>query len=1365
MNPFPGLRPFRAEEEYLFFGREKQVDAMVDKLAETHFLAVVGTSGSGKSSLVNCGLRPALHLGLIAGAGTAWRIAQFRPGSSPIRAMAEALAMEGVLYRSAPPGRFSLAEVIETSLRMSKMGLVDAFEQARLEPGVNLLVVADQFEELFRYHKVGGSHGQTDFGLGEEATAFVNLLLEVREHSSARLYVVLTMRSDFLGDCAQFSGLPEAINTGQYLVPRMSRDERRLAIEGPVGVGGAQIAPVLLTRLVNDVGDNPDQLSILQHALNRTWASWEKEGAGPGPIELRHYEAVGTMANALDQHAEEAFGQLVGGDQQRICEKIFKALTDMGTDSRGIRRPTRLSALCGISGATEAAVTHVIDVFRDPSRSFLMPPAAEPLRAETVIDISHESLMRVWERLKGWTEEEARSASNFRRLAETAELRSAGKANLLRDPELQLALDWQAHERPNEAWAAQYRPDLGPAMQFLRESAAARGAELAAERRKRLRWRWTIGGIMVAMLATGGWLYRLERMATENAVEARRNADRAERSEAKAKQSEAGERESARIALVAQGEAEKKQAEANRSADAARRSAIAAEKEKKKAKDAEDLANTARDQSRSKELAALAEATMNEDPELAVLLALEGLQRADTSQARTQLLAAAQYAWPSAVLDAKALGGKPDAVSLSPDGSQLAVLAGEESPARRGDRTITLWDVSSRSPSIVWRKEVNASSSLAFSPDQKLLAVVSTASIHLRDAKTGDIVRSVRPEGDVGAIAFSPEGRWLAWAQKDGIRLLDYRNELAEVVRAMAKDVALDVVSFAVVADGNRIIAVTDSPLMAHRLDRQPDGNWAHTELPSLACMTPQSVSPGAQYVSATWKAQACAARTTDRTAFSPRSGTAEATSDIVWSAAGHAFAEILLSRDIIVGGSDRFETQSGSRIKGTNSDENEGDKARSISMSEGATRVALIDRRQLVRVYSIADHKPFLSRFDAGSVAVAPDGSWIAAAKRRLPGEKGATIDVIPIEHAFAPDYRSRIRRRIEVPALPEQMYAAQGSVVAVLATEPVTTVAFDAVTGTPRFDPEKGKAQVLGAARELLLFNNQPRRVVKARDGSRLAPWEQLSAADKPPVFLVSPGKEALAVMRLQAASTAQATAIVYSVRGDSLVPSGQVIGLPAALLSSPSRLHLAADARSITEDRRASGGQVEKFVWRVTSGGEPASARPARAVEATVASLSPSGRFEMQVDSEAGADGSAFKVLRRSDSFILKRFRGEDLRHRFSSDDRWLAVWSEEGIQVVDLARGDIALDLNLGNVENVDFEARNTILNVQVSDGTTLVPLDRDLVERFARWLVPRGLTPQERCRYELGRQEECRKGVVAGRAQAPSRYGPATKAPH
>ena len=471
-NPFPGLRPFQEDEEHLFFGRENQVAAMVDKLGSTRFLAVVGTSGSGKSSLVNCGLRPALHGGLMARAGTAWRMAQFRPGSEPMRAMARALAKDGVLFRDYQAGGLTLAQIVDTTLRMSKLGLIDIYEQANLGEDINLLVVVDQFEELFRYRQLGAGQQENVYGVSEAAAAFVNLLLEVKAQTTYPIYVVLTMRSDFLGDCTQFPGLAEAINAGQYLVPRLTRDERREAISGPVGVGGAEISPVLLTRLVNDVGDNPDQLSILQHALNRTWARWQNEGGGKGPLDLTHYEAIGTMAHALDQHAERAYAELGTTRQQQICEKLFKALTDKATDPRGVRRPTSMGILCALADATAAEVTVVIDVFRKPSRSFLMPPAGEALETETVIDISHESLMRVWQRLITWADEEAQSAQMYRRLADAAARHAVGKASLWRDPDLTYARQWQEREAPNATWALRYGTDeeFVLVMKFLRAS-------------------------------------------------------------------------------------------------------------------------------------------------------------------------------------------------------------------------------------------------------------------------------------------------------------------------------------------------------------------------------------------------------------------------------------------------------------------------------------------------------------------------------------------------------------------------------------------------------------------------------------------------------------------------------------------------------------------------------------------------------------------------------------------------------------------------------------------------------------------------------------------------------------------------------
>jgi len=541
-NPFPGLRPFREDEEYLFFGRDAQVDTMVDRLGATRFLAVVGTSGSGKSSLVNCGLIPALHRGLMASAGSGWRVATLRPGNRPIHALAEALARPDVLRQPDPEDAgFTPVELVEATLRMSKLGLLEAYQEAPPdESRRNLLVVADQFEELFRYRTLATSSTPAAPGsASEEAVAFVNLLQEVAGQRELPVYVVITMRSDFLGECAQFFGLPEAINRGQYLVPRMTRDERRAAIAGPLNVCGADIHPALLTRLVNDVGDNPDQLSLLQHALNRTWARWREEG-GTGLLEPRHYDAVGTMAGALNQHAEEAYAALTESHQRTLCEALFKAITDKGTDARGTRRPTRLDTLCEITGATAEELAAVMAVFRDPARAFLMPPHGTPLHPDTPVDISHESLMRVWERLRAWSDDEAQSAQTYRRLAETAELHAAGRAGLLGQPDLQVALDWRHRRQPNVAWAERYRPGFVAAIAFLEASAkafdegqraeAARQAEAARlrqqEARSRLNARWLVllALTMAGSLSAMSYLYILK---TEESEAAQRERDKA----------------------------------------------------------------------------------------------------------------------------------------------------------------------------------------------------------------------------------------------------------------------------------------------------------------------------------------------------------------------------------------------------------------------------------------------------------------------------------------------------------------------------------------------------------------------------------------------------------------------------------------------------------------------------------------------------------------------------------------------------------------------------------------------------------------------------------------------------------------------
>jgi len=186
-NPYPGLRPFEADEAEYFFGRERQVDELLLRLRDHRFVAVLGLSGSGKSSLVRAGLIPALKAGHLTSSGSRWRVALFRPGSQPLESLAASL--DEAL--GAEPERLS-------NLRTSTNALLLNTRQGR-EPDESLLVVADQFEEVFRVTNV------------RDAEHFVDLLLAAEQEISPffRVYVVLTMRTDRLGECARFEGLTD----------------------------------------------------------------------------------------------------------------------------------------------------------------------------------------------------------------------------------------------------------------------------------------------------------------------------------------------------------------------------------------------------------------------------------------------------------------------------------------------------------------------------------------------------------------------------------------------------------------------------------------------------------------------------------------------------------------------------------------------------------------------------------------------------------------------------------------------------------------------------------------------------------------------------------------------------------------------------------------------------------------------------------------------------------------------------------------------------------------------------------------------------------------------------------------------------
>jgi hypothetical protein len=441
--PYPGLRSFEQSESPIFFGRDVQRNELLNRLAHNRFVAVLGTSGSGKSSLVRAGLLPALYRGYLVGTSSRWRIATLRPGSAPLSALAEALAAPGVFAAD--------RDAIRAQLDTASDGLVNAVHDAGLESGENLLVVVDQFEELFRFSAENRSGRD-----GAEAARFVALLLRAAEAFGQSIYVVLTMRSDFLGECARFPGFAEALNEGQYLVPRLTLEQRHQALERPLQLVDAAIAPRLVERLLADTADDRDQLPVLQHAIMRTYERWRSDGAPP-PIDLQHYESVTRTGSALDQHAQQIYDGLPDAVKPWAA-KVFRALTTQ-IDGKAVRRPGCLRWIYKVVGAATAgdreAVCMSIREFARPENSFLI--CSRGLSTRSVIDISHESLIRKWKLLQEWAQAEAESAGWFRHVAGAVE-RGAG---LMRDPELARVEKIRQDDGWNAVWAAQYYSKRG----------------------------------------------------------------------------------------------------------------------------------------------------------------------------------------------------------------------------------------------------------------------------------------------------------------------------------------------------------------------------------------------------------------------------------------------------------------------------------------------------------------------------------------------------------------------------------------------------------------------------------------------------------------------------------------------------------------------------------------------------------------------------------------------------------------------------------------------------------------------------------------------------------------------------------------
>jgi len=459
--PYVGLRYFEETDASLFYGRDEHTTELLGKLARNRFVAVIGSSGSGKSSLVRAGLLPELRSGMIPQAGPRWTVVEFKPGNAPLLELAEAL-------------RSSL-DVVDARalLEEGPLGIANAVAAARLAGNTNVLVIADQFEEVFRFQREERDKCRETEAI-QQCQALVRRLLDATTESDLAIYVLVVMRSDYLGECSQFPELPERMSQSVYLVPRLRRDQVQEVITAPVGNA---IEPALLQELLGKAGNDPDQLPRLQHLLSRMW-----DLARGDRSTMTHYQSAGGWDGALGQHLDEVY---FGFDEQsrNACARVFQRLSDVDERNRVARRRASLNELTQVCGVEAAAI---VSAFR--KEGFLKP--GEP------VDITHECVLRSWDRIKDWLREEIEARDFYREINVRR-----GRGALLTGSEILTAQAYYHSERYNPAWALRY----GNSLEFHEVDAfisASAKAEQKSKRRER-RLRYYLRGLgIAAMLAT-----------------------------------------------------------------------------------------------------------------------------------------------------------------------------------------------------------------------------------------------------------------------------------------------------------------------------------------------------------------------------------------------------------------------------------------------------------------------------------------------------------------------------------------------------------------------------------------------------------------------------------------------------------------------------------------------------------------------------------------------------------------------------------------------------------------------------------------------------------------------------------------------
>jgi WD40 repeat protein/energy-coupling factor transporter ATP-binding protein EcfA2 len=775
-SPFRSLQIFGPEDSWLFFGRDRDTDELLDRLRRTPTLAVVGNSGSGKSSLIQAGLIPALRRGRFRYDGRwvdSWRIAILRPSATPFDYLAE------VLPRQLAP-ELSLEDRTELT-GYYKQKLPEGGETLRnvianLNPApstsseARVLLVVDQFEELFTL-------------VEKKATRdlYIELLLAAaRLDTAVPVHLVLALRADFYANCLDHPQLSTAIAANLYNVPRISPEQLRETIENRLALAAARAEPGLMDSLLADVGTEPGNLALLEHALAQVW---EKCGGSGSTLTSDAYTKINRLRGALGRHADDVYDHLQDENEKRLAQRIFLELVQLGEGAQDTRRRVAKEVLLHLGPREQ--VERLIGKL---ASNRLLATSGEGPQSATAnfVEVSHEALIREWPALREWV----RNNRDDLRLERV--LRQAAEEwwKLKKDPG---ALTRGVRLAEGREWLAN-RPDADPLLREFLE--ASWDAEEEAARKEREAQEREIARQKELREQAEARAQVEERLRQE--AERRRQAEQT----AAAKARDFQEREITRQKELRE-QAERLRVTEESAAAGARRSAarllrlsLALASLVLVAAGVAVYARYEQLTAQSGALAARAELMIADDQTSALDLALQAWSIKKTSEANLAVL----HAFSKPVVFATNSGSILDA-AFSRDGNRIVTAS--------GDKTARVWNAASGELLITLAGHLERVLKAAFSPDgDRIVTASEDRTARVWNAASGKLLVTLSGHSEaVLSAAFSPDSQHIVTTSLDRtVRVWDAASG-KPLVTLEGNSLGVEMAAFS--PDGQRIFIVS----------------------------------------------------------------------------------------------------------------------------------------------------------------------------------------------------------------------------------------------------------------------------------------------------------------------------------------------------------------------------------------------------------------------------------------------------------------------------------------------------------------------------------------------------------------------------